>query len=155
MKENENENLKKEFDEQKVDLELKNAKLNEQCESLKTDIQLKEDVVESLKGKIKSSNDVLTKFKEEVENYQKMSGERRREMYEVNLSLQETLAQKEAAIAELKNKIVNLNASDIEINKSDEYKFVCDNCSYEVKQKYELKIHMKMEHGINPNIANH
>ena len=57
-------------------------KLNKQCESFENDIKLKEDVIKSLKEKVKSSNDVLTKFKEKIKNYQKMSVERRREMYE-------------------------------------------------------------------------
>ena len=47
---------------------------------------------------------------------------------------------------------MNLNAYDNESNKSEEDKFVCDQCSYEAIQKYELKIHMKMEYGIKPNV---
>ena len=47
---------------------------------------------------------------------------------------------------------MNLNAYENEINKSEEDEFVCDQCSYEAIQKYELKIHMKMEYGIKPNV---
>ena len=56
-------------------------KLNKQCESFEND-KLKEDVIKFLQEKAKWSNDVLTKFKEEIKNYKKMSVERRREMYE-------------------------------------------------------------------------
>ena len=34
----------------------------------------------------------------------------------------------------------------------DKEKFVCGICKYEVKQKYEFNIHMKMEHGMHSNI---
>ena len=47
---------------------------------------------------------------------------------------------------------MNLNAYENEINKSEEDEFVCDQCSYEAIQKYELNIHMKMEYGIKPNV---
>ena len=48
LKEEENKNLKKEFDKQKVDLKIMSIKLNKQCESFENDIKLKEDVIKFL-----------------------------------------------------------------------------------------------------------
>ena len=49
-------------------------------------------------------NEIISKFKNEVSDYQKMSENRRKEMYFVNKSIQETLIKKEEEITELQNK---------------------------------------------------
>ena len=103
-----------------------------------------------------------------------MSENRRKEMYFVNKSLQDTLVKKEDEITELQNKLKiteksesNFSCNDCNediktetllryhietIHEGTKYGFVCDQCEYKAKTKYDLNINVKMEHGIKPQL---
>ena len=116
------------YPENVVSIYLKNDKLREdldkskiECESLEATLKMKNDNIESLKGKLNANSEIISKFKNDVTEYQKKSEERRKEMYLVNISLQETLLKKEEEITELENKI--------KMNDTSESKFSCNDCS--------------------------
>ena len=185
-------NFEKETDSLKVtltsieeDIKLKDIKIL-QCEkeskSINVSLISKEEEIktfkcnnESLKGNLKTNSEIISKFKIEVAEYQKKSEDRRKEMYFVNKSLQETLFKKEEEITELENKLkftetsesnfVCNDCSDVlkteillrkhieTIHKGTKDGFVCEHCEYEAKAKYDLNIHVKMEHGIKPKMS--